>query len=202
MGLGVRFSTGMMAAAALALTSPAAAQFSDGYNFIKAVKDGDGAKVMSFLDKPGQPVLNARDGATGEGALHIVVKRHDINYVNFLLARGAQTEMKDKEGNTPLILAAQLSDVEAVRLLLRHGAQVNARNSRGETPLILAVQARDLPTIRQLVSNGADPKLTDTIAGKSARDYASEDNRGTAVLRALDEAKPKPASVMGPKLPG
>lgn len=202
MGLSVRFTRMMLAAALLGLSVPAAAQFSDSYNFIKAIKDADGDKVMTYLNKPGQPVLNARDTATGEGALHIVVKRHDISYLNFLLGRGAMTEIKDNDGNTPLITAAQLGDVEAVRALLAAGAHVNARNSRGETPLILAVQHRDLPSIRQLVANGADPKMTDTIAGKSARDYAEEDPRGAATIRILDEAKPKPSAVMGPKQPG
>jgi ankyrin repeat protein len=121
-----------------------------------------------------------------------------MTWLNFLLARGAMTEVKDKGGNTPLLLAVQTSDAEAARTLLQAGSRVNATNSGGETPIIIAVQRRDLPTIRLLITNGADPKITDHITGKNARDYASEDPRGAATLRVLDGAKTKPAEVMGP----
>lgn len=202
MGVGRGFSRIVIAAAALTLATPGVAQFSDSYSFLKAVKDADGAKVMTYLNKPGQPVLNARDTATGDTALHIVVRRHDQSWLSFLLSRGAQTEMRDRDGNTPLLTAAQLSDAAAVRLLLQAGAKPNASNSRGETPLILAVQHRDLPIIRMLLAEGADPKIPDTIAGKSAHDYAAEDSRSTAVLKLLDESKPKPSRpISGPVRP-
>ena len=199
MGFAGRVSRTFLVAIALAGAVPALAQFSDSYNFLKAVRDADGTKAMTYLNKPGAPVLNARDGSTGEGALHIVVKRHDETWLAVLLARGAQTEARDRDGNTPLLVATQLADVESARLLLQSGAKANATNTRGETPLIVAVQHRDLPSIRLLLAGGADPKIADTIAGKNARDYAAEDSRGTAIAKLLDDAKPKlPSNVAGP----
>ncbi len=203
MGSGRGFSrtvAGAVAALTLALTlaAPAAAQFSDSYNFLKAVKYADGTKAMEILNKPGHPSLEARDPSTGEGALHIVIKRHDETWLGYLLSLGARTEAKDNAGNTPLITAAQLSDPDAVRLLLQSGANVNATNASGETPLIVAVQHRDLASIRQLIQGGADPKITDHVAGKNARDYASEDPRGSAIVTALDEATPPYTPVLGP----
>jgi ankyrin repeat protein len=189
------------ACAAFALAAPALAQFSDSYSFIKAVRDGDGTKTMEFLNKPGQPVLNARDSKTGETALHIVVRRHDNSWLLFLLSRGALTETKDNDGNTPLITAVQLSDPESVRALLQAGAKVNAINSGGETPIIIAVQRRDLPSIRLLIQNGADPKIADHVAGKNATEYATDDPRGAATLKVLADAKPKPTTTMGPTKP-
>ncbi len=200
----VRGNSRTMAAAAfvaLAFAAPAFAQFSDSYNFIKAVRDADGAKAMEFLNKPGAPALNTRDNTTGETALHVVVKRHDETWLNYLLSLGANTELKDRDGNTPLMTAAQLSDSESIRALLQYGARVNTTNSGGETPLIVSVQRRDLPSIRLLIQNGADPKIADHVAGKNARDYASEDPRGSAALKILEDAKPKAAAVMGPVKP-
>jgi uncharacterized protein len=199
MGVKHGFLRMWMPAAALALAAPALAQFSDSYSFLKAVKDADGTKAMDYLNKPGQPVLNAHDPDTGDTALHIVVKRHDTTWLGFLIGRGAQVDSRDRSGNTPLMVAVQLSDPDSARLLLSVGAKVNLANSRGETPLIVAVQHRDLANVRLLITNGADPKLSDTIAGKNARDYAAEDPRGAAILKILDEAKPKAsATVMGP----
>jgi ankyrin repeat protein len=198
-----RISNGLIVAVMFACAAPAMAQFSDSYSFIKAIRDRDGDKVMTYLNKPGAPVMNTRDGSTGEGALHIIVRRHDTVYMQVMLARGADTNIRDRSGNTPLFVAAQIGDADMVRLLLASGANVNAANSSGETPLIAAVQRRDPTVTRALVAAGANPAISDTIAGKTARDYASEDTRGTAIVKILDEAKakPNPAKMSGPMLP-
>jgi len=198
-----RISNGLAGALLIACAVPAAAQFSDSYNFIKAIRDRDGDKVMTYLNKPGAPMLNTRDGATGEGALHIIVRRHDTVYMQVMLARGADANIRDRDGNTPLVVAALIGDPDMVRLLIGGGANVNAVNSRGETALIAAVQRRDPTITRALIAAGGNPAVADTIAGKTARDYASEDPRGAAIVKILDEAKtkPSPAKISGPMLP-
>lgn len=196
MGVSRRFFTIVACGLAAAAAMPAAAQFSDSYTFLQGVKDRDGDKVMPLVDKPGAPVLNVRDPNTGETAVHIVVKRHDMTWLGFLLGKGAQPDLKDRAGNTPLLVAAQTGDADAARLLIEVGANVNAINASGETPLILAVHARDTVLARVLVANGANPKLRDTIAGKSAADYAAEDSRGAAIVRILADAKPKGPSAV------
>ena len=195
-----RLLAGIVAAALL--SAPAAAQFSDSYKFLKAVRDRDGTKVQEVVDQPGSTLINAKDYGTGEAALHIVVKRRDAAWLTFLLAKGAKPDIKDSEGNTPLAIAAQFGFVEGVQILLQQGAGANVVNSRGETPLILAVHNRDLATARYLVAGGANPLQSDRIAGKSARDYALEDRRAAALVKLFDEAKPaKPSSrISGPGL--
>lgn len=193
-----------LAAALLAITAtPAAAQFSDSYNFLKAIKDADGTAAQKALNGNGITIINTRDYTTGETGLHITVKRRDMTWTRYLLSKGANPNVKDARGDTPLIAATRLSFAEGADLLISQKAQVNLGNSSGETPLIIAVQQRNAQMVRLLLANGADPKQADRIAGKSARDYASEDPRGAAVLKLIDEsktavqAKPK---VSGPSL--
>ncbi|BBF68353.1 ankyrin repeat domain-containing protein [Sphingobium sp. 3R8] len=188
-------------ALALLVPGPAQAQFSDNYNFLKAVKDKDGEKVTNLLQKPGSTVINSRDVSTGENALHILVARRDGTWLTFLLSKGANPNLTDNDGNSPLMDAVQGRFEEGVRTLLAYKAQVDKVNDSGETPLIRAVQLRDVGLVRLLVAQGANPEKRDTIAGMSARDYAKRDGRTPGLTEALDAAKPAAAPkgpVQGP----
>ena len=193
---------GRLAAASmvLMLAFPASGQqtFSDSYNFLKAVRERDGDKVTDLVSEPGTVVINTRDRGSGEGALHIVVRGRDLNWLAFLLGKGARPDLQSNRGETPLTLAAQIGWVEGAEQLLAKRANVNFANGRGETPLILATQRRDIAMVRLLLSRGGDPKRTDNLAGMSALDYAKQDPRAGAVLKLL-EAKVAPAKpVAGP----
>ncbi|WCM26516.1 ankyrin repeat domain-containing protein [Sphingomonas sp. QA11] len=174
---------------------------SEGYKFLQAVKDAKGSDVEKMLRVPGTTVLNTREYATGEGALHIVVKRGDGTYLRYLLAQGADPNIKDDKGNTPLLVAAGLGQIDLMQVLIEKNANVNLANSSGETPLIRAVQRRDLGMARTLLAAGGDPDQADVIAGKSARDYAVEDARSTAMAKLMAET-PKKArrAISGPTL--
>jgi uncharacterized protein len=186
------------------LTAPAALpaqRMSESYEFLKAVRDADGNKVTEILDKPGSTIVNTKDSGTGETALHIVTKRGDVTYMRFLLARGANPNMQDQQGNTPLLLAVNNSCGECIDALTAKRANVNLGNSAGETPLIRAVQLRNLELTRTLLTAGANPDQADVLAGMSARDYARRDARSPALVKLLEEApKATTRAVSGPRL--
>ena len=179
-----------------AFAAPVAAQSgkgfgSDSYRFLKAVRDKDGATASALMSEPGSTVVNLRDYDSGDAALHIVTRRRDTPWMSLLISRGAAVDIKDKAGNTALILAAELGFVDGVQLLLARKANANAANNQGETPLIKAVHARDASSARLLLAAGANPDQTDSIAGLSARDYAEQDRRAGQIVRLMDEADAK-----------
>lgn len=185
--------------AASLLTGVAHAQFSDSYSFLKAVRDADGTKVTELLGGSGSTIVDTKDSTTGETAMHIVTQRRDLGWMGFLIGKGARVDTPDRNGNTPLMVAAQFGFVEGAQLLIARQARVDVANNRGETPLIRAVQNRDTRLVRILLAAGANPDRTDTLAGMSARDYAKRDARNAAVLKLIDEtAKKKPGAQMGP----
>lgn len=187
--------------AALALVPGiAAAQFSDSYNFLKAVRDRNGAKATEIITKPGSVIIDTRDQSTYETGLMIVTKARDLSWMAFLLSRSAKADLKDKDGNTALMAAAQIGFVEGAQLLIKYRAGVDVANSSGETPLIKAVQQRDAAMVQLLLTSGANPAKTDSVAGLSARDYAMRDRRSSNILKLIESAKPaKPAVMSGPK---
>lgn len=196
----MRYAGLVLAMVAVVATSPAQAQFSDSYNFLKAIRERDGQKVTDALNKPGSGavIVNTRDSSTGEGALHIVTKRRDVTWLSFLLAKGANPDMRDATGNTALMLSAQLGFAEGLSLLIDRRAQVDLANSSGETPLMRAVQNRDITTVRTLLAAGANPNKTDTSSGLTARQYAERDLRSAAIVKAMDDLKPRTKAKVGP----
>ena len=191
----------LIALAFVLLAVPATAQFSDSYNFIKAVRDLDVVKARKLLDAPGATVINTRDPATGEAPIHIVVRRRDLPWLGFLLQANADANARDRDGSTPLLLAATSRFIDGVRILIAVQARVDLKNNAGETPLIKAVQAHDADTVKLLLDAGANPDLADNAAGLSARQYAARDVRGGPIAKLLAEAKPRSAApVQGPSL--
>jgi len=184
---------------------PAAAQgFSDGYKLLEAVKKLDGNKVTDMLSDPAINV-NTRDSTTGETALHIVTRKRSALWIDFLAQRGANPNLADVRGVTPLMVAVGLNFVEGVDRLIAAGARVDTPNDTGETPLISAVHRRDVAMVRTLLKAGANPDRADN-SGRSARDYAALDGRQSPVLSAIEEAIKAKAAVgasksFGPSLP-
>ena len=179
-----------LAAAVLALVAaPLAAQgFSESFLFLKAVRERDSGTVQRILSNPGSTAVNAREGSTGEGVLHILVRGRDLTWLGFMLGRGARPDSQSNDGTTPLILCARVGWREGAEQLLARGANPNLDNRGGETPLMIAVQNRDLQMVRLLLSVRANPNQTDHMSGNSALDYARQDPRAAAILRELEQA--------------
>jgi hypothetical protein len=180
-------------ASAIALAAPVAAQFqSEGYKFLEAVKDREGDEATEMLSKPGTQIVNSRDLTSGDTGLHIVVARADALWVRFLLQRGADPNIRNKKGLTPLQLAASLGFTEGVEALIKGGASVNVADQTGETPLIAAVHARNVPLVRLLLEKGGDPDRNDN-SGRSARDYMELQSGNTLLKQEFAAADAKRA---------
>lgn len=193
-------ATSLFPVASGVVAPPAQAQFSDSYNFLKAVRERKGEEAEKFLSEPGTVIVNTRDSTSGETALHIVITRRDSTWLGYLLQKGANPNLADKKGTTPLMLATQLNYVEGIDLLVKKKVQVDQTNRSGETALILAVQLRNAEAVRALLKAGANPDKKDSRAGYSARDYAKQDGRATAIVAILEnngktDATKKPAEL-------
>ena len=188
--------------AALVAALPAAAQQqSQSYKFLEAVRKADGNAVIAILDQPGQTIVNTRDVSSGEGAIHIVARRGDATYLRYLLAKGADPNLRDRNGNTAMMLATEAGNSELIGVLAAANANANLGNAGGETPLIRAVERRDLALVRAVLAAGGNPDQTDNVAGLSARDYARRDQRAGPILKLIEDTPRKaPRAVAGPRL--
>ena len=105
-------------------------------------------------------------------ALGVAVSSRHEKFALALLEKGADPNLADADGYTPLHHAASSPGmVETVKALLARGAKPNARlvnnpargnsnpNYIGATPFFLAASARNVAALRLLAAAGADSKL-------------------------------------------
>lgn len=183
----VAASVAVAATAGIGLGTPAAAQMmSAGYKFLEAVKKRDGEAVEKALGESAT-IINTRDVTTGDSALHLVAARRDLTWLNFLLYKGANPNIRNDRGVTPLAVATGLAWVEGVQLLIDRGARVNDPDDNGETPLIGAVHMRNIELVRVLLKSGADANRADS-SGRSAADYARLLGPDSSIASEIDTA--------------
>ncbi|MEP7222291.1 MAG: ankyrin repeat domain-containing protein [Novosphingobium sp.] len=193
-------------AATVALAGPAAAQ-STGYKFLEAVRKKDGATVEQMLGNmgakgiPGGVIINTRDIGTGDTALHVVILQHNLEWLSYLIYRGADLNTRNNKGTTPLWLAVNSAFTEAAELLITKGARVNDPGPSGETPLIAAVHQKNLILVKALIKAGAEVGRADN-SGRTALDYAALEQNvgaiGTELENAAKTAKARKAQSYGP----
>ena len=175
------------------IAAPVAAQLiAPKVEFVSAIKQRDGNKVMQLLRDNPPGLVDARD-SDGNTPLIITLSRQD-DWAGFLISKGADPNLAGKGGETPLIAAARVGYLDAVNWLLTARAKPDTANRMGETPLIVAVQQRQVQIVKRLLEAGANPDRTDSAAGLSARDYAQRDSRSRQILQLIEAKKPSAAA--------
>src|SRR5438094_836685 len=74
-----------------------------------------------------------------------------------LLDVGADVDIRDERGRTPLYVAAEQGHEGVVEILLARKAAVNLATVKGATPLYIATYQERAGTIAMLLKAGADP---------------------------------------------
>ena len=120
--------------------------------------------------------------------------REDV--VELLLKHGANPNLADPAGNTPLHHAAQEDRRVILRLLLENKGDPNYKNSEGATPLHVATQSPSLRAAELLIKNGANPNAADNKGQTPMHLAALNDqvaivklllaNKGNATIKDLD----------------
>src|ERR1051325_7734269 len=100
--------------------------------------------------------------------------------VKLFLIAGMSPEVRNQEGETPLLLAARFDHAKAARALLERGADVNGRDRRGFTPLMRAVLNGSEETVKTILEFKPDlgaQTTEDEMRGSTALMYAISKNR-------------------------
>lgn len=112
--------------------------------------------ARALLDRSAN--VNAQDNE-GKTALYHQVSRGEKEMVELLIARGANTNTKTVDGETPLEVIAHgvwKNSKEIAELLISKGADVNARDKTKRTPLYSAAFEGQKDLVELLIAKGAD----------------------------------------------
>lgn len=116
-------------------------------------------RLIDLLNKGVDVNFSSSDGKT---LLMAAAFRDQIGVMQLLIKHGADTNAKDKTGNTPLHYLCSKKfyikyeyEVEAVELLIRNGATINIVNHEGDSPFLKAIKNGTLNVAITLYKNGA-----------------------------------------------
>ena len=88
--------------------------------------------------------------------LRWAVEANNTGDIAKLLARGADPNTPDEQGNTLLMIAVRHKNAELVDMLVNAGAKLNLRNRHGETAIMLASYKGLGNIVETLYVNGAE----------------------------------------------
>lgn len=128
--------------------------------------------------------MDAQDGA-GWTALHMAASLKDGDeLVDFLLAKGADPNVKTNNSSTALFFAASKGNTDTARKLIAHKGSARVKDTRGQMPLHRAAAVGNVPIVKLLLDNKSPINATD-IDGSSALHHAIAEGHGEAAIELL-----------------
>ena len=119
----------------------------------------------------------------------LVASELDFEMVKLLVARGAEVNVHDRDGVTPLMRAITLRDLRMVQLLLDARAPVNVTDNRGHTALTHAILRSDADILKLLIARGAK---TDVVTAMGTTPWSIAQRMREAALIQPERLHEKP----------
>jgi ankyrin repeat protein len=114
------------------------------------------------------------------------VYKLDVPLVELLLAHGAQPDVTNAYGSSPLGEAINAANAELVVRLLEAGANVDSPNLDGQTALMLAARAGSAEIAQALIDHGADVNAREIWRDQTALMWAADSAVAGVVALLID----------------
>ena len=111
--------------------------------------------IIDYLKNVEQKILYKIAKHNAISTFFKAIEKGDIDQVKKIISDGADVNMTECDGETPLQRAVFYNHIEIVKLLIDNGANVNKSNDYGLTPLFFANLIDNIDIIKLLTDNGA-----------------------------------------------
>jgi ankyrin repeat protein len=109
----------------------------------------------------------------------------NVDIFDCLLKIGADMEIKDLFGTTPLHLASRYGCLPIVQKLIEKGANLNAKTEANNTPLIIATQYNEAEVAKALMHKLTPEQLNESNTVRKTALYWAIQNNQSEVAKAL-----------------
>lgn len=89
----------------------------------------------------------------------------DKESIEQLIQQGANVQVQDQDGRTPLMIATYNHDVQSAQKLIEAGADVNIQDHMLNSPFLYAGAEGYLDILKLTIQAGADPSITNRYGG-------------------------------------
>ena len=149
-----------------------------------AVMRGNKDALRSLLQRKADVNGLQVDGTT---ALHWAVRHDDLVTADLLIKAGAKVSIANREGATPMLLAAMNGNAAMIERFLKAGADPNAPLSQfGDTALMMASRTGKPDSVKMLLSHGAQVNAKETWGDTTALMWAVAEGYPAVVKMLID----------------
>src|SRR5579872_7080205 len=145
-------------------------------NLETIILNGNAQEIQKLID-----LYGINSCINGETMMHWAVLKNRPGVINFLVSQGADVNMTNDDGMTPLHLATDHDYIDCLRTLvtLRDRIKLDQKTADRRTALDIALSKESVSAIRVLVHAGADRSKIDWPVIQEALDSG---NYETALL--------------------
>lgn len=126
-----------------------------------------GFSLISLAGTKANPTNTIKDN------IFTAIRSIDYTSINILLSDGTSVDTLDRQGNTPLMIAAKIGNPRILDIILSHNPDINKTNNKGVTALMVAAESGQLHIVKRLITNGADFSIRNK-EGETASTLASK----------------------------
>ena len=148
-----------------------------------AIEEGNLEKVREYLENDPGLINQKNQGLLTP--LNLAAEKNQPEIAAFLLEKGADPAIGDRENSLPIHLAAVSGSIPVVDLLLEKGVDVDSRDINQMTPLLFAVSRSQLEMANHLIQQGANVKA-ENISGMGVMHYAAYSGNADLIKMLLE----------------
>lgn len=121
------------------------------------LKKGDDVNRLSYWNKQTPLIYACKEKILPGYSAHDenFIKRK-LDNISFLIEKGADLNIVDKDKKTALHYAVENKNIEETEFLIKKGANLNIKDNEGKTPLFYAIYEESKKIVELLLKNKAD----------------------------------------------